>query len=130
MEQKLQFLTFGGILERRSASNGNKEQRNVSVSKDFERLEVMFTKSTSGESALKRETFYKTISMSSVQKIKSKSEKAFSIYFKNNSSKSITFYCPNTLILQKWISSLNMLMYHAKDKGGIARMRHRVNIKK
>ena len=130
LEQKLQFLTFGGILERRSASNGNKEQRNVSVSKDFERLEVMFTKSTSGESALKRETFYKTISMSSVQKIKSKSEKAFSIYFKNNSSKSITFYCPNTLILQKWISSLNMLMYHAKDKGGIARMRHRVNIKK
>jgi len=135
IERKLHFLLKGTALQRLPTTLNDSNQRHqetrrhVCLSKDFERIEVHRTttrgsKATSS-SALKRETFFRTDRISSVHRNMKKC--AFSLLLKNSNTE--IFYPENHHQLEMWTSSLQLLLYHAKDQGGLARLRHKINNK-
>ena len=136
-ERKLNFLLIGTTMQRLTDTTLNdsnqqhqETRRHVCLSKDFERIEVHRTTAFGSEAAavaavFKRETFFRTDRISSVQRNKKKC--AFSLLFKNSNTK--IFYPENQNQLEMWTSSLQLLLYHAKDQGGLARLRHKMNTK-
>jgi hypothetical protein len=117
MKENLFFLTTGSMLQH--LTNGKREERSVCISQDFERLEMM---NPTQQSNKRVEAFLLVKNMKSIN-IK---KKGFDIYFKNSDSTTETFFVDQQDQLQQWTNALNAVIYHAKDQGGLARLRHKM----